>query len=336
MKNEPMDSMILNRFKTITRSARIPSGIRFLQGDGEDTVVMKLSPQAMGASLNALKQQDDVNMQRDEAAFEAWALLIHVHCGLRVVLDWTSEPEADAYQNHYGRFLYRAMKFAEQYPGWFSLSPALKDRVEAFRTYLRTHRFCNNVPNKEIGIKKGPEGRIEMLFAGECAEALKAIGARAGLSLEDSVIHRHLSVGLFEGEKAEGPRVFPGVNAAIDLWTTSGDSIVVFELKVKNAMAGILTELMFYANYIADMYINNTFDPAMPGGPATKKLYRGYPELFSRHFHRVQAAMLTDHLHSLITPEVLEEMNRGAANIRYYNLSYALDENGRPVPDERP
>ena len=329
MKNEPIDSLILNRFKKITRSARIPGGIQFLQGDEEDTVVMKLSPQAMGAALNATKRKDDSNMQTDKAAFEAWALLIHVHCGFRVVLDWTREPEADAYQNHYGRFLYRAMKFAEQYPSWFSLSPALKDRVEDFRMYLRTHRFCNNVSNGEVGTKKGPESRIETLFAGECDKVLTAIGERAGLSLEDSVIHRHLSVGLFEGEKAEGPRVFPGGNAAIDLWTTSGDSIVIFELKVKNSMVGILSELMFYANYMADMFINhNTFTPTPVESESSD---RGYEQLFSRHFRQVQAAMLTDQLHSLITPEVLETMNQGASNIQYYNLHYALDENGHPA-----
>lgn len=32
MKNKPMDSLILSRFKDITQSARIPDNIRFLQG----------------------------------------------------------------------------------------------------------------------------------------------------------------------------------------------------------------------------------------------------------------------------------------------------------------
>lgn len=41
--------------------------------------------------------------------------------------------------------------------------------------------------------------------------------------------------------------------------------------------------------------------------------------------------MLTDRLHPLITPVVLEEMNRGASNIQYYDLHYTLDETGRPA-----
>ena len=319
MKNEPIDSMILNRFKTITQDARIPSGIRFLQGE-EDTVVMALSHRAMGAA-----PENNLNMQCDEAAFEAWALLIHVHCGVRVKLTWKKEPEVKAYRGHYGRFLYRAMKFSQQYPDWFSLSPALKDRVEAFRAYLHAHQFCNNVPTGPAGTNENLENQVETLFAGECAPVLRAIAERSGISLTDSP-YRQLPVGLFEEVKSEETRVFTGRKSAIDLWGTSGDSIVIFELKAKNPKAGILSELMFYANYMADMYINHTFTPV-----ESKTSYRGYKQLFPLRFRHVQAAMLTDRLHPLITPAVLEEMNRGASNIQYYDLHYTLDENGRPA-----
>ena len=83
---------------------------------------------------------------------------------------------------------------------------------------------------------------------------------------------------------------------------------------------------MFYANYMADMYINHTFNPV-----ESKTSYRGYKQLFPLRFRHVQAAMLTDRLHPLITPDVLETMNRGVSNIQYYNLHYILDENGRPT-----
>lgn len=322
MKNKPMDSMILSRFKDVTQSAKIPRNIRFLQGEGEDTVVMTLSPKAMGVA-----PEKNLNMQDDEAAFEAWALLIHVHCGLRVELTWKQEPAAAAYCGPYGRFLYRAMKFAGQYSGWFSLSPALKERVEAFRTYLRTHDFCNNVPTAEAGTNDQLEKRIETLFVGECAPVLKVIGEQAGLSLENSVIYQQLPVGLFEGKKSKETSVFTGQKSAIDLWTTSGDSIVIFELKAENAMVGILTELIFYANYMADMFINkNTFTPLKP-----KVSHRGYSQLFPLRFRRVKAALLINKLHPLITPAVLYKMNHGATNILYYDLRYAWDVSVRPL-----
>ena len=253
MKNEPLNAMILEQFKPIARGASLPSGIQFLQGEG-DTVVMALSHRAIGAA-----PEKNLNMQCDEAAFEAWALLIHVHCGLRVELTWKEEPEVKAYRGHYGRFLYRAMKFVEQYPDWFSLSPALSGRVEKFRAYLHAHHFCNNIPTGSASANGNLENQVETLFAGECVQVLQTIAERGGISLTDSP-WRQLPVGLFEGKNSEETRVFTGRKSAIDLWTTSGDSIVIFELKAENAKAGILTELMFYANYMADMYVNDNTD----------------------------------------------------------------------------
>lgn len=319
MKNDPLKDMILKQFNPIARGANLPSGIQFLQGEG-DTVVMALSHCAMGVA-----PKKNLNMQCDEAAFEAWALLIHVHCGFRVELTWKKEPEVKAYRGHYGRFLYRAMKFSEQYPDWFSLSPALKDRVEAFRAYLHAHHFCNNVPASPASTNGKLENHVETLFAGECAPVLRATAQRSGISLTESPC-RQLPVGLFEEVKSAETCVFTGRKSAIDLWTVSGDSIVIFELKAKNPKAGILSELMFYANYMADMYINHTFNPV-----ESKTSYRGYKQLFPLRFRHVQAAMLTDRLHPLITPDVLETMNRGVSNIQYYNLHYILDENGRPT-----
>lgn len=317
--------VILGKFKQIAQGASLPSGIQFLPEHG-GTIVMSLSPQAMGAA-----PAKNLNMQCDSAAFEAWALLIHVHCGFRVILTWREEPTAEAYRGHYGRFLYRAMKFAGQYPDWFALSPALEGRVNDFRTFLHTHSFYNNIPAGLAGNNNHAENRMERLFAEECAPILRTIAEQGGISLRDAPICRQLPVGLFEGKKSEETRVFTDRKSAIDLWTTSGDSIVIFELKAENAKAGILTELMFYANYMADLYVNdNTFTPlAAPAAPAP---CRGYRQLFPLRFGRVQAAILTDRLHPLITPEVLREMNRGTSNIQYYYLRYTLDENGRPVP----
>ena len=41
-------------------------------------------------------------------------------------------------------------------------------------------------------------------------------------------------------------------------------------------------------------------------------------------FTTIHAAMLTDELHPLITPDVIELMNTGHSSIRYYDLRYAL------------
>ena len=159
MNNEPLNDVILQQFHFFSRRTKLPGSIRFLRGEG-DTAVMVLSRQDMEA-----------NMQSNEAAFEACALLIHVHCGFRVELAAENAPEDLAYRRHYGRFLYRAMKFSDQYSGWFSLSPALKDRVENFRAYLRTNSFCNNVANGPAGPGNRRESRMETLMVSIRSEA---------------------------------------------------------------------------------------------------------------------------------------------------------------------
>lgn len=89
-------------------------------------------------------------------------------------------------------------------------------------------------------------------------------------------------------------------------------------------MVGLLTELMFYANYMYDLYIaRNRMQPTPPEVPKGKQIadagvLRGYKQLYAGYcrdcFSTIHAAMLTDKLHSLIAPvtqELLALMNTG-------------------------
>jgi hypothetical protein len=61
------------------------------------------------------------NMQKDEAAFEGWALVLHRWCGVeKIVLKWDLPSEGDS-DRHYQRFLYRAKRFLELFPEWFKV-----------------------------------------------------------------------------------------------------------------------------------------------------------------------------------------------------------------------
>lgn len=316
---ESLKSKMKARFREIAKGAEIPKNIRFYPGEDEQIVVMELQPRAIGAA-----PKENWNMQTDDAAFEAWALLIHAHCDCvrQVVLTVSSMPRNLPYRGHYGRFVYRAMKFQEQFAEWFSLSPELEGIVEKFQEYLAVHRFCNNVPSGEAGENDHLENQIEALFAQEQTPLLANLCREHGLLLEEPCqFFRQLPVGLFEEQVSEETRVFTGGKSAIDLWTTAGENIVLFELKANNRKVGILSEVMFYANYLTDMFlVQNTFIPQKL--PAGKKPCRGYDRLVSHFFRRVCAVMLTDGLHSLITPEVLQEMNRNAGPIQFYDLRY--------------
>lgn len=320
MYQESLKSKIRAKFREIAKGAELPKNIQFYAGEDEHTVVLELQPRAIGAA-----PKENWNMQTDDAAFEAWALLIHTHCDFihRVALTMSPMPGNLPYRGHYGRFVYRVMKFHEQFAEWFSLSPELEGIVEEFQAYLAAHRFCNNVPSGEAGENDHMENKIEALFANEQAPLLANLCREHGLMLEEPCqFFRQLPVGLFEEQVSAETRVFTGGKSAIDLWTTAGEDIVLFELKVDNAKVGILSEIMFYANYLMDMFIaQNTFNPKEPH--AKEKTYRGYERLFSNSFCRVHGVMLTNGLHSLITPKVLLEMNQNAGPIRYYDLRYA-------------
>ena len=86
--------------------------------------------------------------------------------------------------------------------------------------------------------------------------------------------------------------------------------------------------------------------PTPPEAPKEKQIadagvLRGYEQLYAGYcrdcFSIIHAAILTDKLHSLIAPviqELLELMNTGSPHIQYYDLRYALGQDGCPYIPE--
>lgn len=112
---------------------------------------MKLTKEAAGFSWQPLAMQDD------RACFEAWCLLIKAKTNkpeLEIELDVegitdTSYSAGKPANEHMGRFLYRILKFSEQYNMWFKLALTLEALKENFKAYLATHIFVANRPAKE-------------------------------------------------------------------------------------------------------------------------------------------------------------------------------------------
>ena len=311
-----------------------------------------------GVRLCLTTQAVKKNMQEDSAAFEGWALLIHAYCKFHVELDLDLEhaPSEQPARGHYQRFLYRALKFSQQYSSWFSLSERLAPRVEQFRQYLYhggspahpNPTFCNGLPSKPAKDGTSLESCVEGLFAGECRSVLTELTfQQAGISLIPDCVHRQLPVGLYETEKSEQNSVFTYGKSAVDLWALTTDGVVIYELKTRNPMVGLLTELMFYANCMYDLYVSqNRMRPFPPDGQtgqisADDRILRGYDQLYKKYcadkIATIHAAMLTDKLHPLIAPvtqELLDLMNTGSPYIRYYDLRYTLGQDGRPdIPE---
>lgn len=263
-----------------------------LNYDNPPKLVMTLTQEAGGFSENP------INMQDNSACFEAWCLIIKAQTsnpGLKIELDVdgitvASYPSGKPVNGHLGRFLYRILKFSEQYKQWFELSPALEEIKKNFKNYLDTNKFETNAPLNEAEtdldklLNKGLERYVEQLLVDTGGYKTKILK----LSSASAIVGRQLPVGLFVGTKAKDHVVFTGGTSAADFWAVDGDTVKVYELKSKNPMVGIITEIFFYSNYVCDVFIEkgNKMNPNKP-----KKYYRNYDKIKGK---KVQGIMLSN------------------------------------------
>ncbi len=254
-------------------------------------LVMTLTQKAAGFS-------NPINMQDTKACFEAWCLIIKAKTsnpGLKIELDVKNITVADydgklPKNGHWGRFLYRILKFSEQYKQWFELSTTLGKIKDKFQNYLDTKSFETNAPSKEAEddpdklLNKGLESYVEQLLVDAGSNKTKILK----LSSASAIVGRQLPVGLYEGTKSKYNEVFTGGTSAADFWAVDGDIIKVYELKSKNPMVGIITEIFFYSNYVYDIFVEkgNHMVPCTP-----KKYYRNYDKIGGK---KVQGIMLSD------------------------------------------
>ena len=263
-----------------------------LNYDNPPKLVMTLTQEAGGFS------EKPINMQDNSACFEAWCLIIKAQTsnpGLKIELDVdgitvASYPSGKPVNGHLGRFLYRILKFSEQYKQWFELSPALEEIKKNFKNYLDTNKFETNAPLNEAEtdldklLNKGLERYVEQLLVDTGSYKTKILK----LSSASAIVGRQLPVGLFVGTRAKEHVVFTGGTSAADFWAVDGDTVKVYELKSKNPMVGIITEIFFYSNYVCDVFIEkgNKMNPNKP-----KKYYRNYDKIKGK---KVQGIMLSN------------------------------------------
>lgn len=298
---------------------------------------LKLCTKAIG-----IDNENYFNMQNDDAAFEAWALYLYVAKLKTIKLDLQDDASEEISKikefpllrrGHFNRFLYRVMNFKNQYGDWFKIDGKLASAVKKFEQALNEKHFCGNRPKGPARDRTTPESRVEAAFAD--SEDDRGAGLLKNFmqekhGIEVGQIFRQLSVGLFLGSTSKTTRVFTGAASAIDLWALSADKreIIIYELKAgDNKKAGIISELMFYANFIYDMYVEKKFQPMEPD----RKNDRGYRELYDASQNGltgVRAFMLTEDVpHKQIKQEVLAKMNdnNSSRKIVYDAIRYDFD-----------
>ena len=298
-------------------------------------LVMTLTQEAAGFS-------NPINMQDTRACFEAWCLIIKAktsNSGLKIELDVdgitvASYPGGKPANGHLGRFLYRILKFSEQYKDWFKLSPILDNLKNKFKTYLDSHTFVTSSPSgapKKAIANYNLESYVEYLFCDSISAQKDVLGLSSGTTID-----RQLPVSLFDATKSNTTGVFTGGKSAIDFWAVDGDTINVYELKSDNPMVGIITEIFFYSNYVHDVFISKSLDHGK-GHVTTLKdkeeTYRSYDKIGGK---KVKGIMLSNSNRkgwhsSLDKPtrnKVKEIMNKNDMSeaIQYEFLEYQLNQ----------
>lgn len=308
-----------------------PRDITIAYNDSKHILTMTLLPKAVG-----LGKGDAVNMQDNAAAFEAWCFIIKAKTSiddLKIKLD-VEGLTSDMYDKdipstgHFGRFLYRILKFKEQYGTWFFLSDELEDMRKNFADFLSSGKFVNNEPSKEAEDDEdalGTEGYVEKRFCDDDSLGKLILG----FSGENVVINRQLPVGLFKGEKSDGTAVFTGKKSAIDFWLLYNNELNIYELKANNKMVGILTEIFFYSNYMRDVYWHNSLETKQNVRICnTQKTDRSYNKLCNgiKNITKITGFILADEFHPLITDAVISIMNHnGTENeLQYDKKQYDL------------
>ena len=304
----------------------------------------------------ALKNGAKSNMQKDSACFEGWAIILKTYVMdkypqkfYKVKLccpNITLPSETDEGRFHFKRFLYRVLRFDEQYD-WFTIDEKLADIITSSLKPILQKHLVNNYPKSNAkgfnNEDKPSEHIIECILSKKTPQnngkTLHTYFNKIGVPYDDLIINHQLPVGLFEEEISEAAKVFTGKKSALDLWGFSNakpNDFYIFELKYNNPMIGTITEAFFYANYMHDLLHRNGAFILSDNG---KDNFRNYSTIYSlkdKDINRIHAVMLLDKnsIHPAITPELLAVLNQGSQKAIEYSLAeYEFDEEKRIITD---
>ena len=216
------------------------------------------------------------NMQTDAAAFEAWSLVLLVHCDVKnIAINLEEKEDVPAKKLvHFERLLYRLARFAQLFPERIHVDNSTTRRARALCGKVRL--VLNEPGGKRPSTENQLEPRFEKIITnpdghseGELELALEVSDAfRKELGLDK--VMRQWPVGLFKERVAAAPeqRIFSGGKSAIDLIGIRSETLVLVELKKDgNSKVGALSELLFYSSMMRDALKGIfEFDGGSPAG----------------------------------------------------------------------
>lgn len=290
------------------RKIDLPKYISFTIIDNSKKLLLYIEEQeGICGSKKVIENATCNNMQTDNAAFEGWAVCLKAwfpHKIETVELRWDSPhiKNGDNKWCHYRRFLYRVLRFSEQY-SWFYVSNSNIGEVERFKSEL--HGLQNNsfskIPELKGNFDDLSETSVEYLLSSNLSDNLIK---KYNLDFVD----RQFPVGI----KKNKEKFFTSGLSAIDLWGTRNDTLTVIELKYipkgkksKNIKVGIISELFMYSCIMRDVITGMI---ARPDYTPNKNEERFYANI--KHYTQIKADMLANEYHPLIDNiEVIHILN---------------------------
>lgn len=266
------------------------------------------------------------NMQTDNAAFEGWAVCMKAWFPEdidKIELSWDTPHDIDEKNNgwcHYRRFLYRVLRFSEQYD-WFDISKKNRKEVNEFKQQLidlRNNNFNEN-PKPKTNYSQLNETTVEYILTTTLSEAIMD-----KFSLD--FVDRQFPVGV----KSKGNKFFTSNASAIDLWGTKENVLTIIELKYnspksKNIKVGIISELFMYSCIMRDILSGVINRP--------QKTPNNNEEIFYQQrakYKEINACMLSNEFHPLVNNDsVIDILNNyskvdGKATVKFNKVGYEL------------
>jgi hypothetical protein len=143
-ENKEIGKLLRENFESktgeINNHIKLPSGINIFSDKNKVTLEMKSE---IGKGIFG-------NMQKDDAAFEAWCLIVRHWISefktSEFTLRWEKPLNGDENEPHYQRFLYRVENFKKLF-GWFTLDSYYTDILEQDSKIKKEAVLFLNRPN---------------------------------------------------------------------------------------------------------------------------------------------------------------------------------------------
>lgn len=293
------------------KSINFPSGIKFEYYEQDKTLKLQM------------KEGIVKNLQKDDAAFEAWVLVCKANLPDLidyVILDWDKSYEpiekSECEWRHFNRFIFRLDHFKNQYGDWFKI--ANPENENRWGDLIKTQGWTKLILNKSSDDRSdGSNNELDLKLEKHLEEYFRGKGSNKLISkikeydIEVTEIKNQLPVGLFHDKVEQKNYIFTGGKSAIDLYSEGVEykSFNIFELKAEsNVKVGIISETFFYASIIKD-----AIDGIIEWEYSDK--IKGVD---------VNAFFLVSKMHPLITEEVIKLLNVHNNGITYRKIIYPL------------